>query len=203
MPRLEVFVEAAEAGEYIGIRPEAGGAAVIAWGRTPLGRRVAWLDGAALPAGMADATAAFLAALESSYGPRIHGIVRRELEMPPPGRPLPALLVRRAVRLAQDSRNMLAGINFMTRLSHSPRTGGEALRLACAAAGLAPEDLGSGRRALAEQLFQREFGEAARDDTLEVDAAAAQAILAEAIRRVAAIEEVEAAILAAKPVGAG
>lgn len=196
--RLEAFLSAAEAGDYVGIRSGPDGSAVIAVGRTAQGRRVAWIDDSrpdALPPGMADAAAAFLAALAERYGPRICDIVHRQLELPPAGQPLPAPLVRRAVRLARDSQSLFAGVNFMTRLRLSATAGGEGFREACAAAGIDPASLGAARRELADRLFRQSFEAAARGDTIQVEEAEAFALLVDALRRAAATEEASAAAL--------
>lgn len=100
---LEAFLTAAEQDEYIAVRELENGPAVIAVGRTATGRRVAWIDDSvpgALPQAAETATAAFLAALENTYGQRIRDLVRHEIALPRQGEPLPSALVRRAVRLA-------------------------------------------------------------------------------------------------------
>lgn len=209
VPPLDAFLLAAGSGEYVEVQEGPDGLAVVAVGRTAGGRRVAWVDPArpgALPPGMANATAAFLMALERSYGPRIAGIVRRELgeldlvadAAGTPSAPLPAPLVRRAVEIARASQNLYAGMNFMSRLHLSAKRGGAEFEAACRAAGLKPGDLGPGRRACADYLFDRAFETAAQANTAQVEADAARRMFVDALKQAAGMSEDAAARLCAE-----
>ncbi|WP_142848253.1 hypothetical protein [Telmatospirillum sp. J64-1] len=198
-PSLDAFVQAAAAGEYIDIRNEPNGPAVIATGRAPSGRRVDWVDPSqpgALPPGMADATRAFLAALEAVYGERITNVVRKELGLSS-GQHLPSPLVRRAVEMAKASQSMFSGFNFMSRLHFSAVRGGAELDAACAAAGIEARKMGPGQKALADELFGRSFEAAAKGDTVQIEVDEARPLFREAVARAIAVPEGQAAALTA------
>lgn len=205
VPPLDAFLLAAGSGEYVEVCEGQDGLAVVAVGRAPDGRRVAWVDPSrpgALPSGMANAAAAFLMAIENSYGSRIAGIVRRELALPdeagaPLPTPLPAPLVRRAVEIARASQNLYSGMNFMSRLHLSAKRGGAEFEAACRAADLRPGDLGPGRRACADYLFDRAFETAARANTVHVDMDDARRLFVDALRQVSGMGEDAAARLCA------
>lgn len=207
---LQAFLNAAEQDEYVTVRELENGPAVIAVGRTATGRRVAWIDDSvpgALPEAAVTATAAFLAALENTYGSRIRDLVRREIALPKQGEPLPSTLVQRAVRLARSAQTLFAGDNFMTRLRLSAKAGGPPFIGACRALGLAPESLGPGQRALADLFFAQAFDKAASGDTVQVDDATATALFHDAVERASQVSEAHATALAdgsdGRPQGGG
>lgn len=199
VPSLHAFLAAADQDEFVAVRPLENGLAVIAVGRTVTGRRVAWIDDTVpgtLPPAIATATAAFLAALEGTYGRRICDVVNKEIALPTKGEPLPSALVHRAVKLARSTQSMFAGDNFMTKLRLSAKAGGPPFRDACEALGLAPDALGAGQRALADLFFAQAFEAMAEGDTVQVEDAVAASLFMDALRRTSSVSEAHAAALA-------
>lgn len=197
--QLDAFLHAADQGDYVTLQKTASGTGVIAVGRTPKGRRVTWVDDSlpgALPPAMATATAAFLGALEGTYGPRICHIVSAEMQLPDAGQPLPSALVHRAVRLAKASQSLFAGANFMTRLRLSAQSDNATMKNACAQAGLDPATFGPGRRSLANQIFAQAFADAAKGDTLQIADEDAEAMFVTSLTQAAQVSEAHAAALA-------
>lgn len=207
---LDAFLGAAEEGQLVTVKAGKEGPVVIALGRTQGGRRVAWIDDSdagSLPPAMATASAAFLAALEGSYGAEIRNIIEREFDLPRGAAPLPSALVKRAVRLANASQSMFAGSNFMTKLQLSARAGGAPFVDACERLNIKPASMGPGRRALADALFGQAFDEASRNDTVRVPEETAVALFEDALSRASKVDEANAAALADasddKPQGGG
>lgn len=188
----DAFLAAADQGDFVALQQRGSEVGVIGVGMTRAGRSVTWVDGGvpgALPAGMVTATAAFLDALQGTYGPRIYGIITESLELPQSGDALPSALVHRAVRLAKASQSLFAGANFMTRLRFSAMAGDDALAAACARIGMTGHELSAGRRLLADQLFAKAFKDASRNDTIQVSDGDAQALFDQALRRAVETDE--------------
>lgn len=197
---LESFLDAAASGDYVGIGEGLNGPAVIALGKAPNGAQVAWIDtskAGSLPREMADATAMFLDALEQSYGRHISEIVKNGLRLNDhAGRPLASPLVKRAVELAKASQSLYAGMNFMSRIHFSATRGGAEFARACAKHGTSAQELGPGRRAYADYLFDQSFQSASRGDTVYVPPEKARQLFEDAVAQAMAVSEDVAAKMA-------
>jgi len=174
---LEAFTRAAEQGGDIYLEVAGDRLRVLASGSTPDGRSVAWVDSGA------DATAAFMQALASTYGNPVSRAVEREMGLAPsPGKPLSARAVAQAVEMAQTTHQALQGVDFVTALAVSARSDGVAFRETCAQLGLDPGSLGAERRQAIDRAMHARFEEAAAAGRSPVGMDTARAWLADLLR---------------------
>ena len=108
-----------------------------------------------------DTTAVFIATLGQVFSPGIQEAVVHELGLAPrPGEPLASRLVLRAIAMAENSRQALEGVDFMTRLMFSAATNSEGFISACRASGLSPEALDARQRAAIDAGMLQRFAQA-------------------------------------------
>lgn len=109
-----------------------------------------------------DTTGVFLNALAQRFGTGVASHVAQALDLAPsPGKPLAARLVPQAIEMAETSAQALAGVDFLTQLAHSARSGGTAFQAAAERAGVDSALLDADARARIDQRMQAEFAAAA------------------------------------------
>ena len=167
---IDAFRESAGRGEAVRVVEVDGQSfQVLAEGRAGA-RSVAWVREDA------DTTGIFLQALARRFGAGVASHVAQALDLAPsPGKPLAARLVPQAIEMAETSAQALAGVDFLTLLAHSARSGGAAFRAAAERAGVDPAALDAEARGRIDEGMQADFAAAAaRGESPVSQATAAQ-----------------------------
>ena len=112
---VDDFRREAAIGETVRLQVDGESFALVASGRTPSGRSVAWVDGGG------DTTMMFVDALTGRYGNRLSQAVADELGLQPaPGKPLSSRTVREALEMAETASVALEGLRFAQQLASAP-----------------------------------------------------------------------------------
>lgn len=105
-PGIDDFRREAALGDELRIQVDGESLKLIASGRTPSGRSVAWVDAG-------DATGMFVSALADAYGGRLSAAVADELGLAPaPGKALASRTVTQALSMAETASTALDGVRF-------------------------------------------------------------------------------------------
>jgi len=125
-PALEAYTEAAQNAQDLYVTISGTQYQVLSWGQTPMGRSVAWI------APDTDTTSMFTQALAQTFGRGIASAVAQQLGLDPaPGKPLSSRTVFSAMAMADNAKNALLGVDFLSRLSTSARADTAAFRQVC------------------------------------------------------------------------
>lgn len=156
-PLLEAFKREARRGTAVVAYRAAEGSVVQAVGRADDGTELAWL-GPTL-----DTTHDFLVEIGRRFGAAAQARVSAELGLQPtPGRPLASRWVEPALRIARRTRDVLAGVDFMTCVACSACCSGDGFLAACRTLALEPASLDADTRHRIDAAMAQRFA-AARD----------------------------------------
>lgn len=121
-----------------------------------------------------DTTGMFLNALAQRFGAGVADHIAEALALEPsPGKPLASRLVPQAIDMAETCAQALSGVDFLTQIEHSARSGGVAFRAAAARLGIDSAGLDADTRRLLDQHMQADFAYAAARGESPVPAATA------------------------------
>lgn len=131
------------------------GTVVQAVGCIGNGPELAWIGPAV------DTTQDFLDALEQRFGAAAQAQVSGELGLhPTPGRPLASKWVEPALAIARRTRNLLAGIDYMTRVACSAGLSGCGFLAACRELAIDPSSLDADTRSRIDAAMAQRFAAA-------------------------------------------
>nr|MBF0683572.1 hypothetical protein [Pseudomonas sp.] len=171
---LEAFARAAEHGDEVYVDTAGGKHQVLALGRTPSGRPVAWV------APDSDTASSFMRSLSHACGTTLSRTIGQELGLGSnPGKPLASRTITQALEMAEAARSVLAGVDFVTALAFSAQGGGAGFRAACAEAKVSPDAISPQRKASIDQDMARRFETAETNGLSPVTSATAHAWLLE------------------------
>jgi hypothetical protein len=108
---VDDFRRAAQAGDQVQLQVDGDAYRLIATGKTPSGRSVAWVDGGL------DTTRMFVDALDRAYGPGLARAVANELDLRPTAAPLPSDKIEQALKMADTAAGALDGVRFAEMLA--------------------------------------------------------------------------------------
>lgn len=108
---VDDFRREAALGEDLHLQVDGDSFRLIAAGKTPSGRSVAWVEGG-------DAAGMFVAALKDAFGERLSQAISSELGLQSaPGKPLSARTVEQALSMAETANSALEGVRFAGQVS--------------------------------------------------------------------------------------
>ena len=111
---VEDFRRGAELGDELRLQVDGENFKLIASGKTPSGRSVAWVEGG-------DATGMFVSALKEAYGERLSQAIASELGLQAAqGKPLSSRVVTQALSMAETAGHALDGVRFAEQVSGKP-----------------------------------------------------------------------------------
>lgn len=175
VPTLQAFQEAAAENGDVYLDGER--LIVLGSGQTPQGRQIEWVA----PTG--DATSALTRALEGAVGPGLANAIARELDLAPaPGKPLSARTIERAAAMAQEGKQALEGVDFMTQLRLSASNATPDFVRVCQQAGVAAHQLDNTTRSDIDDMLGKRFQQAAQTGQSPVPPEEAEQWLAEIIQ---------------------
>lgn len=155
-PDLADFASAASRGEAVYASSKGRSLQILGTGTTPNGRIVAWVEPDI------DTTQLFTDALAHSHGMGIANTVARELGLiSNPGKPLASRTVTQALELAETVAQVLAGVDFVTQLSHSAKALGTGFTALCQEMDINISDLSAEQRKHIDQAMHEKFEQAA------------------------------------------
>ena len=115
---VDDFRREAAIGESVQVQVDGAEFKLVAMGKTPSGRSVAWVEGCG------DTTKVFVEALEGAYGGRLSKAVAAELGLQPtPGQSLSSRTVREALDMAETANVALSGVRYGQQLQQPDRGG--------------------------------------------------------------------------------
>ena len=163
-PPLDEFRKSAAATDLVAVRVDDTGYRVLGTSQFNSDGRlhaVNWVQGET------DTTAVFLQTLSQAYGPGLSTAIARELSLAPaPGAPMASRTVRQALEYAETGRSVLAGVDFLTFLDHSPVHRGGAFNALAQGLGLNPGSLDIRSRQRIDDRLREQFAlAAARGDS--------------------------------------
>lgn len=154
LPDLESYSVAARAGQDLYVDIDGTQRQVLSWGNTQRGRSVAWLA--------PDTTSMFTQALTETYGRGIASAVAKQLGLEPsPGKPLSSRTVLTALDMANNAKDALVGVDFMSRLNASAVGSTPVFRQACLDCNIDPTAVTPSQRQALDLAMQARFDEAA------------------------------------------
>lgn len=152
LPALEAYTEAARTAQDLYVNIDETQRQVLSWGSTQQGRSVAWV------APDIDTTSMFTRALAQTYGRGIASAVAEQLGLDPaPGKPLSSRTVMSALDMANNAKDALTGVDFMSRLSASAVSDMPIFRQACQDCHIDPKSLNAQQRQTLDLAMQDRF----------------------------------------------
>jgi hypothetical protein len=151
-PALEAYTEAAQKAQDLYVNIDNTQYQVLSWGQTPMGRSVAWI------APDVDTTSMFTQALAQTFGRGIASAVANQLGLDPaPGKPLSSRTVMSALDMADQARNAMTGVDFLSRLSTSALANTPIFKQACKDNGVDPTVITAAQRQDIDVAMQAQF----------------------------------------------
>lgn len=162
-PALEAYSDAAQKTQAIYINVANTQYQVLGVGETPKGRSVGWI------APDTDTTFMFTQALSQTFGGGIANAVSNQLGLSSaPGKPLSSRTVLSAINMADNAKNAMLGVDFLSRLSSSSTSNTPAFRQACKDCNIDPASIDMTMRQHIDATMQAKFDTAFLNGTSPV-----------------------------------